>query len=259
MTIVIAAVDDSAAARPVLAGALALARVLGAGVEAVTVADDGGHTARACAERMAVPFRQLAGDPLTVIVALATGPAVVAVAVGARRSVQHHGIGHLALAVADAVDKPVLVVPPGAELPGRFDTALIAMEGTKDNTRAIKSAVELAAGTGLELVVVHVDDESTIPSFSDQVAHETDAYAAEFLARYVPGAPAARFEPRVGAPGEEIMAAVTAVGADVIALGWPQSSGPHRGAVAREVLERSRVPVLLVALAEGGRGQQGGA
>jgi nucleotide-binding universal stress UspA family protein len=249
MPLVIAAIDNSAAARPVLAGAAALGQLLGAGVEAVHVADEPGQTARACADSLAIPMRRLAGDPVTEVLVLASASSVVGVAIGARRRVKGHGIGHLPRAVLDAVDKPVLVVPPEAPPVERFRTALVAMEGTPAKARAIKSAVELAAGADLELIVVHVDDESSIPSFSDQLAHEADAYATEFLARYAPGAPRARLELRVGSPAEEIIAASTSLAADVIALGWPQSPEPGRGRVAREVLDRSHVPVLLVALA----------
>jgi nucleotide-binding universal stress UspA family protein len=248
MTRVLAAIDNSAAASPVLVAAGALAHVLGAEVEAVHVREDGRRTAQASADRAGIPFRLITGDPRSEIVNEAADPRVVAVTVGARRAMHEHGLGHLARHIADHVDKPVLVVPPGADPPPRFRTALIAMEGTAEKARPIKSAVELAARAELDLVVLHVDDASTIPSFSDQLAHETDAYAAEFLARFVRGAPAARFEPRVGAPGEEILSAIAAIGADVVALGWPQSDDRRRGAVAREVLERSKVPVLLVAI-----------
>jgi nucleotide-binding universal stress UspA family protein len=249
MALVIAAIDNSAAARPVLATAVAFGQLVGAEVEAVHVADEEGQTAQACADSLAIPMRRLAGDPVAEVVARAMASGVVGVVIGARQRVKGHGIGHLVRAVVDAVDKPVLVVPPDAPPVERFRTALVAMEGTPANSRAIKSAVELAAGADLELIVVHVDDESSIPSFSDQLAHETDAYATEFLARYAPGAPRARLELRVGSPAEEIIAASTSLAADVIAVGWPQPPEPGRGRVASEVLDRSHVPVLLVALA----------
>jgi nucleotide-binding universal stress UspA family protein len=249
MPLVIAAIDNSAAARPVLAAAVAFGQLLGAAVEAVHVAEEDGQTAQACADSLAIPMRRLAGDPVTAVVARAGTPRVVGVAIGARRRVKGHGMGHVAQAVVDAVDKPVLVVPPGAPPVQRFRTALVALEGTPAKARAIKSAVELAAGADLELIVLHVDDESSIPSFSDQLAHEADAYAAEFLARYAPGAPRARLELRVGSPAEEIIAASTSLAVDVIALGWPKSAEPGRGRVARGVLDHSHVPVLLVALA----------
>ena len=123
------------------------------------------------------------------------------------------------------------------------------MEGTPDKARSTKRTIEVAARAGLELIVVHVDDESSIPRFSDQVQHETDAYAREFLARYCRGAPEARLELRIGLPADEILAAVDKVAPDIIAIGWPHSSEPGRGAVAREILDRSHTPVLLVAVA----------
>jgi nucleotide-binding universal stress UspA family protein len=247
MKSVIAAIDNSAAARPVLTAAVAFAQLLGAGTLAIHVSDDNGETAQGCAESLAIPFRWLRGEPLDQIVDQAKRLDVSAVAIGTRRGLIEHTVGHLALAVASAIDNPVLVVPPEARLTERFHTVLIAMEGTPRESRAIKAAVELAVNADLELVVVHVDDPSSIPAFSDQFAHETDACASEFLARYAPGAPRARLELRVGSPAEEIIATSNAIAAQLIVVGRPQSVLSSHG-VTRAVLERSRVPVLLVGL-----------
>jgi nucleotide-binding universal stress UspA family protein len=249
MSIVLAAIDSSAAARPVLVAASALGRVLGARVEAVYVADEESQTARACADAAGVPYTRIPGDPVPEICARAARDDVVAVAIGARRRLNRRHIGERARAVATAVDKPVLVVPPEADPAERIRTVVVAMEGTPGKARAVKHAVELAAAAELELVVVHVDDETSIPSFSDQAAHETETYSREFLAQYVRGAPGARFEPRVGVPADEIVATCETVGADLLAVGWPPAPDEHHGIVAQEVLDRSHVPVLLVALA----------
>ena len=248
MTKILSAIDNSLTAKPVLAMSAALAPVLGADVEAMYVAEDGGHTARECAASCGIAFRQLPGDPLQQIVRQAANEAVVAVVIGARGRRGGRHIGHLAREVADAIDKPVLVVPPDAEPAERLHTVVIAMEGTPGKARSLKSAIAVAADADLELVVVHVDDENSIPSFSDQVAYETESYAEEFLARYLQGAPKARLELRVGVPADEIIAAADSAMADVLAIGWPQSRDEQRGAVAREVLDRSRIPVLLVAI-----------
>jgi nucleotide-binding universal stress UspA family protein len=246
---IIAAIDNSAAARPVLAGALALAGVLGASVEAVHVSDDGGGTAQASAESFGVPFRAAAGNPFQVLLDLSARDDVVAVAVGARgRPGGARPAGHLALALADSIDKPVLVVPPDAQPTGYLQRVVLAMEGTPAKARSAKRTVELAAGAGLELIVVHVDDEDSIPLFSDQVQHETESYAREFLARYCHGAPEARLELRIGLPADEIIAAVDTTAPDILAIGWPHSSDPGRGLVARQILDRSHTPVLLVAV-----------
>jgi nucleotide-binding universal stress UspA family protein len=248
-TKIIAAIDNSAAARPVLASALALAGVLGASVEAIHVNDDGGGTAQASAESFGVPFRTAAGNPFDILVEMSARDDVVAVAVGARgRPGGARPAGHLALALADSIDKPVLVVPPDAQPSGSVQRVVLAMEGTPAKARSAKRTVEVAAGAGLELIVVHVDDENSIPLFSDQVQHETEAYAREFLARYCHGAPEARLELRIGIPADEIMAAVDKATPDILAIGWPHSSEPGRGGVARQILDRSHTPVLLVAV-----------
>ena len=250
MTTVIAAIDNSVAAGPTLTAAQALAKILGAEVRAIHVSEDDGDTARACAARLDIPFTRLPGDPFRQILQQVAAPDVVGVAVGARQHLQDPHIGHLARRLANAIDKPVLVVPPEAAPVQEFGTALIAMAGTPATARTIKAAVEVAVGADLDVVVVHVDDESSIPSFSDQAAHETDSYAREFLARYAPGAPMARLELRIGSPVEQILEVAQSTGADVLALGWPQSADPDRGSVARDVLDRSPVPVMLVALGD---------
>lgn len=253
MTKIIAAIDNSLAAGPVLTSALALAPALGAEVEAIYVADGAGLTAQASAETLGVPFCHVAGDPRQQICEQAERPDVVAVAMGARQRVGGRRTGHLVREVADTTSKPVLVVPPESEPPTRVHTVVIAMEGTARNAKSLKQAVSVAADADLELVVVHVDDEDSIPSFSDQVAHETDAYAREFLARYVHNAPNARLELRIGVPTDEIIEAADAAGADLLAIGWPQSHAEHPGTTARELLDRSHIPVLLVALVDEGK------
>lgn len=249
MTRVLAAVDDSLAARSVLAGAHALASVFGANVDALHISDNGGETARASAAWAGVPFRHSTGDPLSRVADEASALDVVAIVVGARSKRHARSTGHFALELTEATDKPILVVPPDASPPDAFRTVVIAMEGTPAKARALKRAVEVAATAELDIVVVHVDDETSIPSFSDHVAHDTDAYAGEFLARYLPGAPKARLALRIGVPTDEILDVVDETSAEVLAIGWPPPSEVARGDVARELLDRSRVPVLLVAMA----------
>lgn len=155
--------------------------------------------------------------------------------------------GHLALALADSTDKPVVVVPPGAQPPNVLRRVLVAMEGSPGKARTLKRTIQLSTDAGLEIVVVHVDEE--IPSFTDQIQHETNAYAREFLARHVLDAPQARLELRIGIPAAEVLTAVEEFHPDLVAVGWPQLDDPSRGAVAREILDRSPVPILLLAVA----------
>ena len=89
--------------------------------------------------------------------------------------------------------------------------------------------IELVEATGLDMIVVHVDDEATIPSFNDQMQHETEAYTNEFFARFLPGAPHARLELRIGPAVDEILAATEAAGAELLAVGWPEANTANEG------------------------------
>jgi len=247
MTRVVAAIDDSAAARPVVTMAGAVASAYGAALEVLHVVEDGHETARASAEVAGAALRMLAGDPAEQIASVVADDDVVALVIGARdRLGRPRPTGHLALTLAGRTDKPVVVVPPDARPPQRLGRVLVAMEGSPAKARALKRTIELSTDAGLEIVVVHVDEE--IPSFTDQVQHETEAYAKEFFARHVLGAPQVRLELRIGDPAAEVLAAVESLQPEIVAVGWPHTVDPGRGRVAHEILDRSPVPVLLVAV-----------
>jgi hypothetical protein len=61
VSIVLAAVDDSVAAGPVVTAALALAPLLGSDVEAVHIGASCGSTAQSYAKRLGTPFRTIPG------------------------------------------------------------------------------------------------------------------------------------------------------------------------------------------------------
>jgi len=231
MTRIIAAIDNSAAARPVLMMAQAVAGALGGTRDAVHVVEDGDETARACAEAAGAPLRVLAGDPLEQLGLALAEEDVAALVLGAR--------GRL----GGPTDKPVVVVQPDAQPPTQLRRVLVAMEGSPGKARALKRTIQLSADAGLEIVVVHVDEE--IPSFTDQIQHETAAYAREFLSSHVMDAPRMRLELRIGVPAAQVLLAIDEFHPDLVGVGWPQADDPTRGAVAREILDRSPAPVLL--------------
>jgi len=244
---IIAAIDNSAAARPVLEMAQAVARALAGTRDAVHVIEDGDQTARASAEAVGAVLHVLSGDPVDQLTLAVSGEDVVALVLGARGSPSGpRPAGHLALALASVTDKPVVVVRPDAEPPTTLRRVLVAMEGSPGKARALKRTIQLSTDAGLEIVMVHVDEE--VPSFTDQVQHETTAYAHEFLAKHVVDAPQARLQLRIGDPAAQVLSAIEEFHPDLVAVGWPQVDDASRGAVAREILDRSPVPVLLVAV-----------
>jgi nucleotide-binding universal stress UspA family protein len=250
MTRILAFVDNSVAARRVFDAAVALGPVFDASVEAVHVVEDGSASVAAMMAKIGAPLRVLHGDPCAEIVAASAEPGVAAVVVGARDlPTASQPVGHVALAIADAATVPVLVVSPESSLTTPPARVLVAMKGTARQARRLRSVMHVAAVANLEITVIHVDDPDTIPPFSDQVQYESEAYAREFLRRYVPAVPNASLENRVGIPADEILRLAEERHPDLIAVGWSSSQLPDRGGVARDVLARSPVPVLLTPLA----------
>jgi nucleotide-binding universal stress UspA family protein len=245
---VIAALDNSVAAAPVLATATSFAQLLGVDVEAVHAKRDGQRTPEAIATAAGVPLRTLTGEPVEALVDAGAASDVVALVIGARSTpAGKRPVGATALAVMRALAKPLLVVPPDAAHVGRLRSVLVPLEGTVSTSFGPRSIMNLAHAAELDVVVVHVRDEESLPSFTDQPQHETSAWAHEFLARYCPwGIGKVRLETRVGVPEQEILRAAEENEADLIALAWSQELPANRAPVVRTVLERGRVPVLLI-------------
>jgi nucleotide-binding universal stress UspA family protein len=247
MPTLLAAIDNSAACTPVIRTAKVLAPMLGAAVEAVHVAENGFGTAEASAQALDVPFRALRGDPLAQLLEVLADRDVVGTAIGVRGIPgTYRGPGHLAVELADQSDKPLLAVPPETPVPHALRRVLTALEGTSSRPRRLNRALELVNTLGLEVIVVHVDDEDSIPSFSDQIQHETDAYADAFLAQYASGLRRSQLELRMGDPASEILAVAQERNVDLVVMGWPSGAGSGRGTIARSVVQLSPVPTLLV-------------
>jgi nucleotide-binding universal stress UspA family protein len=248
MTKVIAAIDETSSAERVLATGKAVARLFGATVEAVHVCEDGSELASRECKTAAVPLQLLRGDVIASLTAIGSLPEVTALVLGTRdlpsRSTP---LGSTALEVIAAVEKPVVLVPPRGTAPRRIRQVLLPLEGTRPTSMAPASVLEVARGAAVDLLALHVLDESNLPLFTDQPQHETDAWAKEFVARYCPnGLRSVRLALRVGTPDAAILAAAEETGADLVVLGWHQRLVPGRAAVVRALLERGTFPLLLV-------------
>jgi nucleotide-binding universal stress UspA family protein len=251
MNKVIAAIDNTAAAQSVLAAGTPIAELFEANLEAVHVRDGGARTARAAAAAAGRALREVDGPVVDALISEARRQDVAALVVGARSTpAGRRPAGHVALDVITAVTKPVAVVPPDPLRPSGLGRLLVPLDGSWSTARALQGVIETACRHDVDVVVLHVRDEASLPRFSDQPHHEFDAWEREFMARYC-SAPEARAELRVGVPAPAVIAMAAEAEADLIALGWRQDLAPGRAAVVREVLERSRVPVLLVPMEAG--------
>lgn len=248
MRTVLAALDRGPAVRPVLASASAIAPLLHARVVAVHVQVDDAGTPLGLARAAGVPLRIVHGDIVDRLVAAGQADDVAVLVVGARGiPTDPRPLGTTALAVATTLRKPVLVVPPDSEPRGTFRRVLVPLEGTIPTSLAPRFLIELAPDAALEIVALHVLRPNTFPPVTDQPQHEYTAWAREFLARYCPwGTDIVRLETRVGRREDLVSQAGSECDCDLVALGWSQDMAPGRARVVRAVLERSRLPLVLI-------------
>jgi nucleotide-binding universal stress UspA family protein len=245
---VVAALDNSPAAGTVLATAANLGRLFGAEVEALHVGDDGDRIAQNEAAAAGLRLRTLTGPTVGALVEAAAAEDVAALVVGTRGlPVGGRPLGSTALELITSLLKPVVVVPPDAPHRATLQRVLVPLEGTISTSLAPKGIIQLARDANLEVIVLHVHDAASLPAFTDQPQHEARAWGEEFVARYCPwGIGKISLEQRVGRCDAEILAAAEETEAHLIALGWSQELAAGRAPVVREVLERGRIPVLLV-------------
>jgi nucleotide-binding universal stress UspA family protein len=254
---VLAALDETAASRPVLAASHEIARVFAADVVAVHVLQDGAQRLRELAADNRVPLTELKGPPgARLAQALEDDADAVALVVGTRARPQgRREIGSTALEVVTTAHKPVFAIPP--ELPAGFAIrrVLVPLEGSLSTSEAYP-AIDVPGAEHVDIVILYVLEEQALPAFSDQPQHEWEAFDREFLARYSPWpVEHVRLETRVGRPEQQILPVARETHCDLIALAWAQELAPGRASIVRETLRRGTIPVVLVpvkAVVEGG-------
>jgi nucleotide-binding universal stress UspA family protein len=132
MSIVLAAVDATPAAKAVLETAIQIGRLTGCDVAAVHVRCDAlesVHTPKSLAAQVKVPFRVFEGSVKPVLLeALGASDVIVAV-VGARAtSGSRRPVGRTAAHIIEHLDKPVVLVPPEVEPPISIRRILVPLE-----------------------------------------------------------------------------------------------------------------------------------
>jgi nucleotide-binding universal stress UspA family protein len=260
MSRILAAVDDTEAAGPVLATACAVARSLHLDVTALHVGDTAGASARAAQEHD-VPLTVVPGETAEEIVAALADPDVVMVVLALHGLPGHHDPGHIAMSVATHSAKPVIVVPPGA--PTRTDPRriLFPLDGTRGVSSAVRPWISMCVAAGLEVLAMHVFEPSTVPRFHDG-PQDAQIWRDEFLARHCADL-GLRLETRAGPTDDALLDLAEHADVDAIALGWHQDLSPDRARVVRRMLLSAYRPVVLIPLPSGRRdvdlraGQQG--
>jgi nucleotide-binding universal stress UspA family protein len=228
--------------------ASAVAHLFGADVEAIHVREGAFAAASAAARAADVPLHIRSGPTTEELRAAMAAPEVEGLVIGARGTpAGRRPVGSTALELITSMAKPVVVVPPDLRLPAAIDSILVPLDTSPATAAALADTIELARGSDIAVIVLHVREEAALHPFSDQPQHEVRAWAEEFVARYCRCAlEDVDLHMRVGVPREEVARVVDETGADLIVLGWSQTLAPGRAAVVRETLTRSPVPVMLL-------------
>lgn len=130
---------------------------------------------------------------------------------------------------------------------GRRNTALSQM-GTLDAWRFDLDGVLTDTASVLDAAWKTTFDELLSHRAGDGGCRSPPLIRWQEFLRHLIGAPQ-MLELRLGIPAIEVLAAIESAQAELVAVGWPRSEDPRRGAVAKEILERSLVAVVLVAVA----------
>ena len=243
---VLGVVDGGAATRPVADVAAALARIVGIDVDVLHVRpdapDDGPVTP---------PGRTEIGDPDDVVLEAIRDDDVVIVAIGARAVPGGpRPVGHLTHAVITSTSKPTVVVPPDLAPDRRsLHRVVVPVEGRGEPSHDLRSAVSAFELSGSAVYAVHIFDRAAVPAFWEGW-QDTELWADEFGRRFAPGTPDVPLELCTGDIATAVIEMCERHDADLVALEWRRTFDGGHGAVVREVLSRTTIPVLLVSTTE---------
>ena len=245
---VLAALDQTAAARTVLAASHEIARLFAAEVSTLHVLQDGVQRVRELVADDRVPLAELEGAPgARLAQALDDDDDAVALVVGTRAQRQGgREIGSTALEVVTTAHKPVFIIPPELSAGFAVRRVLVPLEGSLSTSKAC-AALDVPGAEHVDVVILHVLEEHALPPFSDQPQHEWEAFGREFLARYSPWpVEHVRLETRLGRPEQHILPVARETDCDLVVLAWAQEPAPGRACIVRDTLRRGTIPVLLV-------------
>ncbi|MGZ7000745.1 MAG: universal stress protein [Acidimicrobiales bacterium] len=227
-----------------------LGRILGTEVMAIHADEGDSEGLEAIAAATGTTIAVTHGDATNVITDRLAAEDVVLGVVGTRGwPGGRRPAGHIALAVARASGKPLVVVPP--ERPGpTLESGCRVLAAFDDTPQSIAGAEELErlfVGSEVDILVVHVFDWTNVPPFWDQAHHAAESWGRELAARHLRNFDTP-VELRGGAPGICLVEVAAAESVDLIAMSWSQDLSAGKAQTVQHVLAASKVPVLLLPL-----------
>ena len=244
--VILALLDASPSARPVLEAGIRLAEVLDAPLEAVHARTWPGseRSAADLAARRGVHLRLVEGPVTESLLDDLCREGVEVGVIGARGTESgRRPVGRVTRTIIEHSSCPVLVVPPESVDPPPLRTALVPLEGTVGTSAPLDAWVPRLADL-LRLVALHVFTPETVPAMLDRPVRDMAMIADTFLERNLPAA--SRVEMRSGHVAGRIVEACRRDGVDMVILSWLQSGVPGRARTVLEVLTLNPLPTLLL-------------
>ena len=243
MTDVLVAVDDTAAAEPVLRTGLLIAQSLGRPVHVLHAGEPNPRLEELAHQYgLAVDFQP--GPAETTVPAAVADPQVEVVVVGLHGLPGHHRTGHLVPALASQSRVPVVIVPASAAVRGAAGRVMFPLDGTQRISAGARPLIAAYVAAGIDVIALHVYDPKTVPRFHD--GPEDDAvWRDEFLAQHC-----ADLEIQLTTRPGPLVPAVLEVAAsqdvDIIALPTRGDTAGIADSFVHEVLTSADRPVALV-------------
>lgn len=249
MSIILAALDAEPTAQSVLDTALRIGELTDTDVEVVHLMTGDSQAVKLRTDRAHVPLHLIRGPLAPALLTAVEAPEVVAAVLGTKAAAgDRRLLGTTARHIIERSTKPVVIVPPDFVCSGFFRRLLIPLEGTEASTQPVLEKLFPLLAADVELIVIHVFTDSTVPAMLDHPWRDLEILGKEFLTRHLPNQEAS-IELRHGPVGNQVAEACDEHGADLIVLSWSQDSTAGRARVVRQILGSVKLPILLLPLA----------
>jgi nucleotide-binding universal stress UspA family protein len=248
-TTLLAALSGGPETRPVLTTALGMAQLVGSELEAVHVSEEGDTKGlEAATLAVGARFHKLQGPVADALLVALKRPEVLGAVMGTRVLLAGpRPAGSTSLQLLRAAYKPLVFVPPEVVLSSEFTPRrlLVPLDGSPEASRTFLEMEGLfKAETNMQTTVLLTLD-GLRPTMLDHPGYDLPTWGEEFLLRHCPGE-SRSFEWRTGNPANAVIEVAEEANSDLIVLSFGGDIEVGHGAVIREVLGRSAVPVLVL-------------
>jgi len=229
---------------------MGMAQLVGRELEAVHVYEEEEITndLAAATRAVGVPFHKRQGPVAEQLLVALKRAKVLGAVMGARAFLAGpRPAGSISLQLLRVASKPLVFVPPDVALSSEFtpQRLLVPLDGSPEASSAFLEMESLfRADTNVEITVLYTLDGLT-PNMLDHPAYDLPAWGEEFLLHHCPGEGRV-FEWRTGNPANAVIEVAEETYSDLIVLSFAGDIEVGHGAVIRDVLGRSAVPVLVV-------------